>query len=124
MTERIELPDGAWAELRSPRSVPERLRRPVTKIMFEISQQQTENINNDFVDPEMVMVYSELNDLLIVARVAAWSYDLPISKDSVLDLPGDAYEILQAKAAESLTEMIPNFGQSSDQESPTQPSDV
>ena len=124
MTERIELPDGAWAELRNPRSVPERLRRPVTKMMFQISQQQTETINNDFVDPEMVLVYSELNDLLIVARVAAWSYDLPISVDSVLDLPGDAYEILQAKAAESMTEMIPNFGQSSDQESPTQPSDV
>jgi len=121
MTERIELPDNAWAELRSPRSVPERLRRPVTKIMFKISQEQTENIGNNFVDPEMVMVYSELNDLLIVARVVAWSYDLPISVESVLDLPGDAYEMLQAKASESITEMIPSFGQSSEPESPTKP---
>jgi hypothetical protein len=124
MTERIELPESAWAELRSPRSVPERLRRPVTKIMFQISQQQAQSLSVDVVDPEMVMVYSELNDLLIVARVVAWSYDLPITVDSVLDLPGDAYEILQAKAAESMTEMIPNFASSNDPESPTLPSDV
>jgi hypothetical protein len=124
MTERIELPESAWAELRSPRSVPERLRRPVTKLMFQISQQQAENMTNEVVDPEMVMIYSELNDLLIVARVIAWSYDSPINVESVLDLPGDAYEILQAKAAESMTEMIPNFNQSNDPESPTLPSDV
>ena len=28
-TTRVELPDGDWAELRNPKKVPERLRRPV-----------------------------------------------------------------------------------------------
>lgn len=125
MTERIELPDGAWAELRSPRTVPERLRRPVTKMMFAISNnQEIQNTDDNVVNPELVGIYSELNDLMIVARVVAWSFDLPISVDGVLDLPGDAYEILQEKAVENVLDMIPNFGQSTDPESPTQPSDA
>lgn len=125
MTERIELPDNAWAELRNPRTVPERLRRPVTQMMFAIANnQEIQNAENDVVNSELVGIYSELNDLVIVARVAAWSFDLPISVDGVLDLPGNAYEVLQEKTVENVLDMIPNFGQSTDPESPTKPSDA
>jgi hypothetical protein len=125
MTERIELPDNAWAELRNPRTVPERLRRPVTQMMFSIANnQEIQNAENDVVNSELVGIYSELNDLVIVARVAAWSFDLPISVDGVLDLPGNAYEVLQEKTVENVLDMIPNFGQSNDPESPTKPSDA
>ena len=38
MSNKIELSNSGWAILRDPATVPVRLRRPVEKVMIEISQ--------------------------------------------------------------------------------------
>jgi hypothetical protein len=137
MSERIELPNGAWANLRTPSAVPERLRRPVTKAMFVIASGSAGKalleVKEDLTDeekaaqvaqslnPDTLDLYSSLNDLLIVARVSEWSFELPITLDGVLDLPSSAYEILQEVTAKGITEMMPNFATSDDKDSPTHP---
>jgi len=136
MTVRIELSDSGWAELRSPSAVPVRLRRPVEKMLFEISQANgaealANNAGNEVaaaaeivsnIDSELFSKFNDLNDLLILARVAAWSYDMPINLDSVLELPAGDYYILQEVTAKDITEMMPNFAQDHDPTSPTLPS--
>jgi len=140
MSERIELPDGAWANLRKPSAVPERLRRPVTKAMFVVASGTAgkalmdvdQDLSNEAkaaqvaqsLNPDTLDLYSNLNDLLIVARVSEWSYDLPITLDGVLDLPSNAYEVLQEVTAQDILEMMPNFTASADNDSPTRPLSV
>ena len=72
--------------------------------------------------PAVIDQFYELNDLLIVARVESWSFDLPINVDSLGDLVQDDYVLLQKVAAENVTSMVPNFGLSNDPSSPTPPS--
>ena len=73
------------------------------------------------MNPDTLDMYSNLNDLLIVARVESWSYDLPVTLDNVLDLPSNAYEILQEVTAKDITEMMPNFTTSDNKDSPIKP---
>jgi len=138
MTTRIELSNSGWAELRDPAAVPVRLRRPVEKMLFDISQSNgTEALANNAgnqeqaaaelaanIDGELFSKFNDLNDLLILARVAAWSFDLPITLDSVLDLPAGEYYLLQEATAKDITEMMPNFAQDTDPSSPTLPSNA
>jgi hypothetical protein len=138
MTTRIELSESGWAELRDPAAVPVRLRRPVEKMLFDISQSNaSEALSNNGgnqelaaaeiasnIDGELFTKFNDLNDLLILARVAAWSYDLPITLDSVLDLPAGDYYLLQEVTAKDITQMMPNFAQNSDTNSPTLPSNA
>ncbi len=42
-TERIELPDDDWAEIRDPRKVPERLRRPVREAAINLQRSLPED---------------------------------------------------------------------------------
>jgi hypothetical protein len=138
MTTRIELSNSGWAELRDPAAVPVRLRRPVEKMLFDISQSNgTEALANAAgdqeqaaaelvanIDGELFSKFNDLNDLLILARVAAWSFDSPITLDSVLDLPASDYYLLQEVAAKDITEMMPNFVQNTNPSSPTLPSNA
>lgn len=138
MTTRIELSNSGWAELRDPAAVPVRLRRPVEKMLFDISQSNgTEALANNAgdqeqaaaelaanIDGELFSKFNDLNDLLILARVAAWSFDLPITLYSVLDLPAGDYYLLQEATAKDITEMMPNFAQDTDPSSPTLPSNA
>jgi len=138
MTTRIELSNSGWAELRDPAAVPVRLRRPVEKMLFDISQSNgTEALANAAgdqeqaaaelvanIDGELFSKFNDLNDLLILARVAAWSFDSPITLDSVLDLPAGDYYLLQEVAAKDITEMMPNFARDYNPSSPTLPSNA
>lgn len=134
---RIELPDGGWADLRDPAAVPVRLRRPVESAIMAIGRdegtQAALSADGDITDPQVaagivqkfgddtIARYNDLNDLLIVARVAAWSYDVPVTLDAVLDLPAGVYEVLQVATADRITDMMPSFSASHDPASPTKP---
>ena len=143
MSTKIELGNGGWAILRDPAAVPVRLRRPVEKMLMAVGRGQAkaaleakqEAIANaktgDTIDPSTVAAnmdssvidqFYELNDLLIVARVESWSFDLPINVDSLGDLTQEDYELLQKIAATNVTSMVPNFGLSNNPDSPTPPS--
>ena len=143
MSTKIELGNGGWAILRDPAAVPVKLRRPVEKMLMAVGRGQAkaaleakqEAIANaktgDTIDPSAVAAnmdstvidqFYELNDLLIVARVESWSFDLPINVDSLGDLTQEDYELLQKIAATNVTTMVPNFGLSNNPDSPTPPS--
>lgn len=140
MTNKLELSNGGWAILRDPAAVPVRLRRPVEKLMIEISQNSagqalqdapTELSNDevvavvaDKIDSSVFDTFNNLNDLLIVARVESWSFDVEVNLDSVLDLCASDYELLQAATADRVEEMLPSFAVSVDQNSPIKPSGV
>lgn len=42
-TQRINLPDGEWADIRDPKKVPERLRRPVREAALNLQQSLPED---------------------------------------------------------------------------------
>lgn len=132
MTQRITLSNGGWADIKAPTAVSERNRRPVEKALLAIAQS---NAMKDLesttvaeiastIDSDSFDKFTVLNDLLIVARVSAWSFDLPITLDNILDLPGEDYKTLQEATAEGITEMMPNFSASDEPDSPIKPSDA
>ena len=122
---KVDLPDGAWASLRDPKKVPERLRRPVLAVLMAQGKNSAElpTITPDTPPEEVLQAldssvldkFSELNDLVVVALVEEWSYtDTPITADSVLDLPGDVYDALREAVAPFVVDLIPDFGPTPD----------
>lgn len=139
MSEKISLPSGGWAVLRDPAAVPVKLRRPVEKALLTLGQSQAKTVLASApelsdsqkaaevastINPQILDQFNDLNDLLIVARVESWSFELPISIDSLGELVQEDYALLQKISAENVTSMVPNFGLSNDPTSPTQPSDA
>ena len=139
MSEKISLPSGGWAVLRVPAAVPVRLRRPVEKSLLALGQSQAKNTLQNTpeltdsqkaaevaasINPAILDQFNELNDLLIVARVESWSFELPIAIESLGDFSQGDYEALQEVAAKNVTEMMPRFGISNDPNSPIKPSDA
>lgn len=80
MGKRIELPSGAWAELRDPKSVTNRERRPLL-----------ERVESEASPGAPLVTKLGFGDRLVCLMVASWSYDLGLPKDhpEVLeDVPG------------------------------------
>ena len=139
MSEKISLPSGGWAVLREASAVPVKLRRPVEKAILALGQSQAKNALVSAPDlsdsekvaevaasikPEILDQFNDLNDLLIVAVVESWSFEAPISVESLGDFSQADYEALQTIAAKDVTSMMPRFGASNDPDSPTKPSDA
>lgn len=112
---RVLLPYDAWADLRDPKLVPERLRRPVKAALFAIQRDaeawKTVAANGDTsqMTPETIGAFDDLNDLAAVALIADWSYGLPVNVDTLRDTPGAVYDAIQAAVAPLMLEMMPNF---------------
>jgi hypothetical protein len=126
MSTKLELANGGWAVLRDPATVPVKLRRPVEKMLMAIGRGQAkaalDPANAGTVDETVIDQFYELNDLLIIARVESWSFEFPISIDSLGNLTQEDYELLQKESAQNAATMVPNFGLSNDPNSPTPPS--
>ncbi|MFE8944497.1 hypothetical protein [Streptomyces sp. NPDC007856] len=142
---RHQLPGGAWADLRDASEVSERLRRPVRAIQMKLAQnpafagvvkdaqdkgvKQMDDIDEsdalkmaqDMGD-EAFALMDDLNDRLILSRVAGWSFDFPVTLDTLQDLPGPAYDKLKEVCADGALDNGPDFSPSTEAESPTAPS--
>lgn len=118
MTGKIDLPDGQWALLIDPEDVTERKREPLTDLMFEAGARQQEADGEPAaLDSVRLMMRAEY--AVIAALVVEWSFDLPISIDGVMDLPGRAYKALKDATDGKMTELLPNFGVDPTPDSPT-----
>lgn len=123
---KLDLGDGNWAHLRDPKKVPERLRRPIvqalTRALADNGGEQLAGLDpkdlqapdaaakvSQYLKPEFLTVMADVNDLLVIALVDEWSFDVPVSLDSVLDLPGDEYDALQTGVAPLLKDVLPSF---------------
>ena len=133
--DKIDLPDGGWALIRDPRRVTERQRRPVTRLQARVAGSEVGALlatkdklpDDEFEEHARRVLGSDdfallddLNDALIEALVDSWSYDVPVSKDAALDLPGPVYEALKAACAKHVMELAPNLEPTP--EDPTPPS--
>lgn len=149
MIHRETLPDGGWADLRDAADVPERLRRPVRtlqmmlaadpafgKVVADAKAKGVEAVRAGVDEAEALQMVEamgresfermdELNDALVVSRVVGWSYDPPVTRDALLDLPGAVYDHLRKICADgALDDTGPDFSPSQDPASPTVPSTV
>lgn len=113
---RVDLPDGAWAELHAPKKVSERKRRSFVNAIadFNRSLHTMEKDANGEVDPHMYG--SEQNtlldiamDLLTVALVATWSFDVAVTVDSLGDFPTDVFDTLRNACMALQGEVMPHY---------------
>ena len=135
---KITLPDGGWASLRDPKKVPERLRRPLVTLQrrmlgtdmakaFEgvddvksLDESKALDLLRPIIASEDYGMLDDINDLLIVALVEEWSFDLPITVEGSLDLPGDARDALIA-ACQPLVGPLTGQVEEADITDPTSP---
>jgi hypothetical protein len=142
---RVDVP-GGWAELRDPEEVPERLRQPVKIAGARLAQYRgmrkaaeaanaagvtdtdglakLDDATEQAIAEEMGDAMGhliELQNLVIVSRVAAWSFADAVTLDGLLDLTSRQYDALQALCG-SDADMTENLGPNPDPASPTPPS--
>jgi hypothetical protein len=107
---RIDVYNG-WIELRDPAQVPERLRRPV--VACSSAAAALEDIDENNISTETITktleFYSEFNDLLAVAMVESWSWSMPVSTESLLELPSRAYDDIRKAVAPYVRQLLPDF---------------
>ena len=138
---RIELPGNDWAELRDPATLTERQRRPVRAAVMAMSTgamaasiDAAEATTADqaiavaqAVTPADLAVMVEVNDLVAVAMIEAWSFgEPPTSADALLDLPGGTYDLLVAAVAEHMPAFmgVDTTPTKPGEMSPTEPSSI
>lgn len=157
----VELRKGQWAVLRDPKDVPEGKRRPLTEASRTADVAREEFAaaraavlaNEELVaaakergeeiaplpipvpSGDSLAIVNRINDLLVVALVDRWSFDAPITEESLLDVvPGADFDTLRLVTGPMFNDVMPNFGPSGaikkdeatgklveDPESPTQP---
>lgn len=117
---------GGWVDLREPREVPERLRRPIVVKAGAIGKaaQNIANADEVSVDEDTLSAMFEFNDLLVIALAKAWSFEEPITLEGLGNLPGNTYDALQKIVAPMVTDLMPSFEATPDADSPTVPSDA
>ena len=130
MATRIDLPNGAWAELRDADEVTERQRRPITRAMRgvrpEIVERQQEAAKLDDepdgsptpekrralarlqfeMTNEEADAYQDATDLATVALVASWSFPHAVTLDGVLDLPAKTLDALRMAVSERVSALF------------------
>jgi hypothetical protein len=99
---------GGWVELRDPKKVPEKLRRPVKYAVFA-SQNVAAAVEAKTLTVDQFVSVDALTDAAIVALVAEWSFEQPLTGDGLLDLPGDAYDAVTELVKDHVLELMPNY---------------
>ena len=140
---RIDLPSGGWAELKEPEQVLERHRRPISRAITRLSQEAwqilikleadkvTAVTNGDVVETAALAdrfseadldAFSDANDWGVVALVSAWSFQEPLSLESVQNRTAPDYDALRNACAPAVGRLFVDFSPTRDSDSPTAPS--
>jgi hypothetical protein len=119
---RIELPDGAWADVRDDiGKAPRRLTKAIgaaqiamaalpsfaairnaaktadTTDIENAASNLSQNMSAEDI-PLMMPLMDRMKEAQVLALVTAWSFDLPITAESLDELPEDAFDVLAAEA--------------------------
>lgn len=137
---RLDLPDGQWAELASPRKVSDRRRRAFLSAAADFNaatndlpmvpgpvNEETGQAGSPQPDPramngEQTELQFAMFDKLVLCFVKAWSLDAPIDLETVQDLDGDTKDVLVKTCLPLLVEMMPDYSPDPDPKAPTSPS--
>jgi len=117
---QIDVP-GGWVQLRDPKSVSERLRRPIVAKASQLAGAVNEITDNNVSETNLTSMF-EFNDLVAIALIEKWSFGDVVSLEGLLDLPGKAYDEIQKIVAPMVSDLMPSFEVTPDPESPTVPS--
>lgn len=126
--EKFDVPSGGWVALRDPKLITQAQRRPVaiariraggSRVWAKVAAGES---MTDVTDDEIAASWKFL-DTLAVALVSEWSFDAPITSESLVGLVEDDYEEVIAAALKHLPTLMPEFGVDPDRDSPTDASD-
>ena len=102
---RIDLPQGQWAELRDPRVVTERRRRPAKTALYAVAK-----LAEAEATVEAIEAWDDLRVQVAVALIDQWSVNVDVTVDAILDLPGDVYDALLTAVEPQIMALLPSFG--------------
>ena len=109
---------GGWVEFREPEEVPEGRRRDVMKLSSKGSQFTQFVTDDDSFDMEAMSeeqrekameFMTEFNDAVAYALINTWSFDFPVSKDNLLNLPGAVYDAIVKHCSPLAKRLMPSF---------------
>ncbi len=142
---RVNLPSGGWADIRDVADVTERQRRPIKRAQSKLgangeflaavkAAQDLKGDETELTPAEQSEIAAglgsafddleELNDLLVAALVAGWSYGDVVTADACQDIPGRDLDALREAVTPYMAQLMPGFEPSPDPDSPTGPSTV
>lgn len=142
MTTRIDLPGGAWADIKAPDELTEKDRRSIRKAGVPLVEVRAQLRAAGLQKPEAAMTddererawaitmgsdaVSDQSATFVIVYTTAWSYNLPVNIDTVLDLPAPVFDALVAATMPQGDGTPPNItvDGAADPTSPTVPSTV
>jgi hypothetical protein len=99
---------GGWVELRDPKKVPDRLRRPVKYAMVD-SQDLVAAVEAGTLTRDQFVSADAMTDTVILALVKEWSFSQALTVDGLLDLEGDSYDAITELVRPHVIELLPSF---------------
>jgi hypothetical protein len=132
---RLELPDGGWAVLCSPRKVQERKRRRYIAAMTDMnvaSELLPQIPNPRFGEPgqpattadfskltgDMMQLSDRVGDMLILCLVKEWSFG-DVNEETLQTLDSDCFDVLYAACLPLAGELVPNYSPDPDPKAST-----
>lgn len=109
---------GGWIEYREPTEVAEKYRRTVMRLSqrgsrFSKFAQADGTFDTDAMNEdesgELISFMSDFNDAVAVALINAWSFDLPVTAENLLELPGAVYDMIVKHCSPLAKELLPTF---------------
>lgn len=106
MPTTLALPNGAHALIRDPEAISQRARRPFEKAKTQMALLVGEQddklpeseialiLTRKLIETDQWELADEMNDLMILMFVESWSFEGPVTRDALIDLPGNAYSAL------------------------------
>lgn len=124
---RINLPDGQWADVRDDfGKAPRRLTKAIGAAQVKLAalpsfaaireaakqaaaagveqaaSDLSKEISSDDI-PAVMPLMDDMREAQVLALVVAWSFDLPLTRESLDELPADAFDVLAAEAEKRST---------------------
>ena len=135
---RLELPYDNWAELRAPDEVPRKAARAFRKHLYKMAHVTEDNgetiVLNEVTDEQAAALaimrsedgFDKIEDMaeaLVLAAVREWSYG-SVCEAVLEEVPDKALDLIydECQRQDFIGHLMPDFGVSPDDESPTTPS--
>ena len=133
---RLELPRGQWAELREADEIPRKAARKFRKVLYAIAAPAADMDADLDADDKAAAVgrsmlasadgmdgVEDMGEAMVLAAVREWSFG-SVCQEVLDDLPDAAVDAIYDACQKGgyIEALMPDFGATPDEDSPTQPS--